>query len=219
MRYDAETGFYYLRSRYYDSTTQRFLNADSVISVNGSSVNGTNLFSYCFNNPINFSDDTGNWPTWNDIKNSVNKIVSETKKIITKVSQNFGKASKKFASAFTLELGVGFGLKGSVNIGDLAVDAGIKADSITGIINPQESKVGQRVEAALSAGVGPFEFGPVISDWNPIQKNDIYESDFSMYEMDTVLDYGLELYFFVGGTVNLSIDLKLIEESVMILFE
>ncbi len=58
--YDDETGFYYLRSRYYDPKVGRFLNADGV--VNTSSPNGMNLYAYCLNNPVNMSDETGNLP-------------------------------------------------------------------------------------------------------------------------------------------------------------
>ena len=57
--YDAETGFYYLHNRYYDPEVSRFINADVVLD--GSSVIGTNLFAYCFNNPANHVDDTGYW--------------------------------------------------------------------------------------------------------------------------------------------------------------
>ena len=62
--YDTETGFYYLNSRYYDPSVGRFINADSVISGTGESVQGYNLFAYCFNNPVNMSDSSGNWPKW-----------------------------------------------------------------------------------------------------------------------------------------------------------
>ena len=47
--YDIETGFYYLRSRYYDPAICRFINADNAISGTGESLQGYNLFSYCFN--------------------------------------------------------------------------------------------------------------------------------------------------------------------------
>lgn len=43
--YDNESGFYYLQSRYYDSVTGRFLNADEHINDNG--IIGTNFFTYC----------------------------------------------------------------------------------------------------------------------------------------------------------------------------
>ena len=62
--YDEESGMYYLNSRYYHPEIGRFINADSVISGDTSSVQGYNLFAYCFNNPVNMSDGNGNWPKW-----------------------------------------------------------------------------------------------------------------------------------------------------------
>ncbi len=56
--YDAETGFYYLQSRYYDPTVGRFLNADGIVGANGG-IEGYNMFAYCNNNPIVFSDESG----------------------------------------------------------------------------------------------------------------------------------------------------------------
>ncbi len=62
--YDVETGLYYLQSRYYDPSTGRFLNADAVVSGVGGDVIGGNMYAYCFNNPINMEDPSGNWPKW-----------------------------------------------------------------------------------------------------------------------------------------------------------
>ena len=56
--YDAETGFYYLQSRYYDLVVGRFINADALLGANGDML-AYNMFAYCSNNPVNFSDPTG----------------------------------------------------------------------------------------------------------------------------------------------------------------
>ena len=56
--YDAETGWYYLQSRYYDPSIARFISADVYLST-GQGVLGHNAFSYCMNNPINYIDSTG----------------------------------------------------------------------------------------------------------------------------------------------------------------
>ena len=56
--YDTETGFYYLQSRYYDPTTRRFLNADTAINAEGMPLE-YNLFAYCLNNPVRYTDPTG----------------------------------------------------------------------------------------------------------------------------------------------------------------
>lgn len=59
--YDAESGLYYLNSRYYDAQTGRFLNADSQINPSIGLV-GTNLFAYSLNNPVNMADSLGHFP-------------------------------------------------------------------------------------------------------------------------------------------------------------
>ena len=56
--YDAELEFYYLNSRYYDSNTGRFINADIYINANGD-ILGFNMFAYCGNNPVFHIDDGG----------------------------------------------------------------------------------------------------------------------------------------------------------------
>ena len=60
--YDQETGFYYLNSRYYDPAVGRFINADRQLALKDAI--GTNLFAYCFNNPVSLGDGEGNWPKW-----------------------------------------------------------------------------------------------------------------------------------------------------------
>ena len=49
--YDEETGYYYLRSRYYYPNRCRFINADSILN--------RNLFVYCKNSPIHRADTNG----------------------------------------------------------------------------------------------------------------------------------------------------------------
>ena len=56
--YDAETGMYYLQSRYYNPVVGRFLNADEQINPG---IFGPNLYAYCNNNPINYSDPNGRY--------------------------------------------------------------------------------------------------------------------------------------------------------------
>lgn len=61
--YDDDLGAYYLQSRYYMPRLYRFLNADNVeIAINNKhKQNSFNLFVYCFNNPVNNDDRSGNW--------------------------------------------------------------------------------------------------------------------------------------------------------------
>ena len=99
--YDTETGFYYLQSRYYDPAIRRFINADGYVNANGD-ILGFNMYAYCGNNPVMYSDPTGNcrtikflWFTYkkdcgNCLCESSNKYIPSAKLIGT---YNDGKCS------------------------------------------------------------------------------------------------------------------------------
>ena len=56
--YDAESGYIYLRARYYDSTTGRFISEDPAFD-------GFNWYAYCGGNPLNRWDPSGQaWYDW-----------------------------------------------------------------------------------------------------------------------------------------------------------
>jgi RHS repeat-associated protein len=57
--FDPESGFYYYRARYYDPKSGRFFTKDP-IGFGGGDVN---LFRYVGNNPVNWIDRSGLWPT------------------------------------------------------------------------------------------------------------------------------------------------------------
>ena len=61
--YDAETGFYYLQSRYYDPAICRFINADTFATTDANGFLSANMFAYCENNPIMRTDANGD--VWN----------------------------------------------------------------------------------------------------------------------------------------------------------
>ena len=61
--YDQETGLYYVFSRYYNSEVGRWINSEPNVFTgafdNGSGLIGYNVYAYCANNPVVFSDPTG----------------------------------------------------------------------------------------------------------------------------------------------------------------
>ena len=85
--YDEETGLYYVSSRYYDPAVSRWMNADNAIAGAGGDILGYNTFSYCFNNPVNMSDSTGNWPKWlENTAKVLSVVVAVTAVVITVVA-------------------------------------------------------------------------------------------------------------------------------------
>jgi|GEM_PF-2450209 len=62
--WDEETGLYYLRSRYYDPSWGRFVNADTQLGQRGQLFEH-NLYCYCANAPVMTMDEHGNrWINW-----------------------------------------------------------------------------------------------------------------------------------------------------------
>lgn len=59
--YDDETGFYYLQSRYYDPSLCRFISADQyeLVGMLSQTLGQMNLYAYCNNNPIMYTDESG----------------------------------------------------------------------------------------------------------------------------------------------------------------
>jgi RHS repeat-associated protein len=55
---DSETGLYYLRARYYDPNIGRFISEDSYWGEDENPLS-LNLYTYCENDPIRYSDPTG----------------------------------------------------------------------------------------------------------------------------------------------------------------
>jgi len=63
--YDCETHLYYLLSRYYDPEVGRFISEDNkeFIKNIGIDLEEYNLYSYCYNNPVNMVDENGHFGT------------------------------------------------------------------------------------------------------------------------------------------------------------
>ena len=55
--YDADTGLYYYRSRWYDPEVGRFISEDPIGFAGGD----INLYGYVANNPLSFTDPSGNY--------------------------------------------------------------------------------------------------------------------------------------------------------------
>ena len=122
--YDAETGFYYLQSRYYDFANCRFINADTFATTDANGVLSANMFAYCENNPVMRTDETGN--DWQSLA----------------VKMAIG----------TLAIAIGVGVTAATGGAALpALVAGIKAACVAGAISAGMSATSTAVRSA-SAG-------------------------------------------------------------------
>ena len=89
-QYDKETGLYYLNARMYDPKTARFLQEDTYLGDRNDPLS-LNLYTYCHNEPVMYSDPTGHSP-WSWLKKKVinpvgNKISSGAKWVGDKASE------------------------------------------------------------------------------------------------------------------------------------
>ena len=62
--YDVETGLYYLQTRYYDPEIGRFITIDGIEYLDPETINGLNLYAYCGNNPVMYTDPNGTAKWW-----------------------------------------------------------------------------------------------------------------------------------------------------------
>ncbi|MCD4781571.1 MAG: fibronectin type III domain-containing protein [Candidatus Omnitrophica bacterium] len=58
---DDETGLYYFNARYYDPSLGRFITPDTIVQSPGGNPQTFNRYSYCGNNPVNYTDPTGHF--------------------------------------------------------------------------------------------------------------------------------------------------------------
>ena len=124
--YDSETELYYLNTRYYSPDLCRFMSSDNLVITVGGNVMGYNLFMYCFNNPINLTDNDGNWPQW--VKKAANfvynKIVKPVTKVVNKVLSKFNAATSIGASfsvtsagiSYNYQIGIALDTRGNVAV-------------------------------------------------------------------------------------------------------
>ena len=87
--YDKETGYYYLQSRYYDPNICRFISADNYNYISNETRYGINAYAYCLNNPVNYSDYSGNTATNNSYSFINNFVEGLTKLFVNGIASAF----------------------------------------------------------------------------------------------------------------------------------
>ena len=155
--WDEETGLYYVGSRYYDPEIRRFISADDVTILNDEdrSLEHSALFPYCFNNPINYTDEGGAWPSWaTKLAIGVGAIVVGA--AVMAVTAATGGLGAGIAVA-TLKAGVAFGIKTAVSAGVVGAVSGAGIGAVSHRISTGSwSGLGK---AAISGAVNGFADG------------------------------------------------------------
>ena len=121
--YDEEMSLYYLKSRYYDPVTGRFMTIDGIDYIDPETINGLNLYAYCGNNPVMRVDPNGtSW--WTDFWNSLAGKIVGTILVV---------AAVVVVSIFTA--GVGTAVAGALGGGFLAsIVGGAVGGAISGAV-------------------------------------------------------------------------------------
>ena len=148
--YDKESNLYYLNSRYYSPIYYRFISIDDIDYLKSESINGINLYAYCRNDPINYTDQSGHAPTkWWEWVLAGLVVTGLTIGAILTGGTLIGAV---FAGA-ALGAGMSLGsqaISGELNWGQFALDIGVGA--ITGLIGG--SGISKGVATVLSGVVG-----------------------------------------------------------------
>ena len=96
--YDSYSGLYYLRNRYYDPSTGRFLTEDPA-------KDGLNWYIYCMNDPVNFVDPWGLMPRADQTVNIMGRFVTPQASLYAK------KYSEEMQNLVNNNLGVNVKMK------------------------------------------------------------------------------------------------------------
>jgi RHS repeat-associated protein len=180
--YDIETGLYYLNTRYYDPQIGRFISIDEISCASPETINGLNLYAYCYNNPIKYVDINGRTPIdfglmgeLLDYMSSIpfaclaglaqNAGRTDVFNVINKVAGKAGKASSALGTGLIF-LQAGFTIYDEVNSG-VSIGRAISDAAYDVILSLVEIKIAACIVAAFSltgvvASVATFGVGLAI---------------------------------------------------------
>lgn len=148
-----------MNSRYYNPKWGRFLSPDSIEYLDSESINGLNLYCYCGNNPVNYSDEFGRSPE------SIWKIIGSVAivavlGVLTVVSA--GATSGLLAFVAPIISGAFWGATAGAITGGItgALDAYASGDSILdGVANGMFSgTISGAATGAISGAFSHFQF-------------------------------------------------------------
>jgi RHS repeat-associated protein len=149
-RLDSGTGLYYLNARYYDPSIGRFISADSINYLDPSSGQGLNLYAYCGNNPVMYTDITGYLPEWLENTLAIGGVVLLVAGIAVAAVFTGGLAGAALmAVAFSTGIGASSGFSKAIEE-DTSIAAGVLSGGIKGLAT------GTAIGLGIMTGGGAF---------------------------------------------------------------
>jgi len=144
--YDTETSLYYLVSRYYNPEIGRFISPDNFDYIDIESFVGLNLYAYCSNNPVMYSDGSGHAPEW--LKTAIGITVAVGLAALT--------LREVIASCRTLLVPVltGAAIGAGVNLAGQGIGNVIRGKGFFSDINWYNVGLGAFTGAAFATGIG-----------------------------------------------------------------
>ena len=231
--YDAETGLYYLQSRYYDVVTKRFLNADELLGANAGAA--YNLFAYCGNEPVNRMDSLGTYPIEVGDKSTSHRVAltisewkqrNERQKINqrNRVINNIVSTANVVLSSPTINFGIGFGLYGDITD---VVSGGEKFDFLQISMSFKDGiMIGQQKDAGFEIGMPGFSSGVMSHQYTRIAGFDScirHPHSFctckKVFEEETAptgnFTFGAAAYILAGANFSVDIDIWQVMQDII----
>ena len=190
--YDVETGFYYLQTRYYDPTICRFINADNyeLVADLASSMQ-LNMYAYCGNNPIMYTDPTGEfWDTIGGwfvvLGEGVEWFFDELKIVTDNVIESF-----YFNAGAGWGFGVGFEVSPLFSFEAMAVQGfGLETLPFPQIGMFERILISLNLLQGLNLSYGLDNF---------TSTGEVYNSNFEVQMQDQTIGVGSSFFFMFGG--------------------
>lgn len=157
--YDIETGFIYLRKRFYSPEICRFTQEDPFPGHMGDPISLVNKYAYASNNPMKYTDPYGLFSFESEIQNAFNDISSTLTKAREDISSEAARIWQNNKREIVTAAVVAAGAAAIVYGGGVASSAGIGAI----VSSIYEYKAGGDVDHILKAGLAGAISGAFVS--------------------------------------------------------